>query len=62
MIMDFTLVPNLTAFVVGFVILALVAVAAVAALGVAFLVSNRAVRVRRHEGILSYYGHLALGH
>lgn len=60
--MDFTLVPNLTAFVVGFVILALVAVAAVATLGVDFLVSNHAVRVRRHEGILSYYGHLALGH
>ncbi len=60
--MDFTLVPNLTAFVVGFVILALVAVAAVATLGVNFLVTNRAVRVRRHERVLSYYGHLALGH
>ena len=60
--MNFSLVPDLTLFLVGFALLAVVAVTTVAGLAITFLAENHAVRVRRHEGVLSYYGHLALGH
>ena len=54
--------PNLTAFViVFFAVAALAAVLAVGSLATYFA-QNRQVRVRRHEGVVPYYGHLALGH
>ena len=60
--MSFTLLPDLTAFAIGFVVLALAgAVAASAVIG-AFFSRHHTVRVRRHEGLAHYYGHLALGH
>ena len=60
--MDFTLLPQLTPFVVGFVVVAALAVLIALATTAAFFVENHAVRVRRHETIRTYYGHLALGH
>ncbi len=41
----------------------LAALTVVAVLGAAgtFFVQNHASRVRRHEGVVNYYGHLALG-
>ncbi|MET0998912.1 MAG: hypothetical protein ABWX73_09380 [Marmoricola sp.] len=57
--------PDLTSFVVAFVLIDLVAalvIVGLAAVAVTDFVSvNHARRVRRHEGIVSYYGHLALG-
>jgi hypothetical protein len=60
--MDFVLLPGLSAFTIGFVVIA--AVSALLAVGtlVLFLADNHAVRVSRHEGIVGYYGDLALGH
>lgn len=60
--MDFTLLPHLTAFMIGFALLAAVGVIALLATTTMFFAENRTVRVRRHEGFLSYYGHLTLGH
>jgi hypothetical protein len=54
--------PNLTAFVtVFFAVAAIAAVVSVGALAT-FFVQNRPVRVRRHESVAHYYGHLVLGH
>ena len=59
--MDFVLAPSLFPFIMGFVVLAgLAALVAVGTL-VLFFADNHSVRVRRHEGIFSYYGHLAQG-
>jgi hypothetical protein len=53
---------NLTAFsTVFFALAALGVVVALAAVTV-FFTENHAVRVRRHQSIRSYYGHLTLGH
>jgi hypothetical protein len=54
--------PNLTAFVTVFFTVA--AIAAVVAIGslTTFFAQNRPVRVRKHEGVVQYYGHLVLGH
>ena len=60
--MDFTLLPDLTPFMIGFAIVAALGVIVAVASVAMFLVENHAVRVRRHEGVFSYYGHLALGH
>ena len=60
-IMTFDL-PNLTAFVtVFFAVAALAVVFAIGSLAT-FLAQNHQVRVRRHEGVFQYYGHLVLGH
>jgi type II secretory pathway component PulK len=54
--------PNLTAFMtVFFAVAALAAVVAVGTL-VSFFSENRPTRVRRHESVAHYYGHLVLGH
>jgi hypothetical protein len=54
--------PNLTPFVtVFFAVAAIAAVVAVGAL-TSFFAQNHTVRVRRHESIAHYYGHLVLGH
>jgi hypothetical protein len=60
--MDIILAPGLSGFTIGFVVLA--ALCALVAVGtlVLFFADNHAVRVRRHESIRSYYGHLAHGH
>ena len=60
--MTFTLLPGVTPFVIALVVLAALTVAASLGLVVTALLENRTVRVRRHESILHYYGHLALGH
>lgn len=56
------LYTGLTAFAVVFVVVA--SVAAVVALGVIgqFVVSNRRVRLARHQSVRAYYGGLALPH
>jgi hypothetical protein len=60
------LAPDLTSFVVTFVLIdvlaALVLVGLTAVAVTDFVRANHARRVRRHEGIFSYYGHLVLGH
>lgn len=56
------LYTGLTSFAVVFVVLA--AVAGVVALGLIgrLLVSNRRVRLARHQSVRAYYGGLALPH
>jgi hypothetical protein len=59
--MSFNL-PDLTAFFVVFFSVA--AIATVLAVGtlVSFFAQNHTARVRRHESVFQYYGHLVLGH
>jgi hypothetical protein len=53
--------PNLTPFVtVFFTVAAIAAVVVVGALAT-FFAQNHEVRVRRHESVAHYYGHLVLG-
>jgi hypothetical protein len=54
--------PNLTAFLTVF--FAVAAIAAVVTVGAfaTFFTRNHTTRVRRHEGVFQYYGHLVLGH
>lgn len=54
--------PTLTLLAV--IVLAAVALVAVLLIGAvtSFFVQNHQVRVARHEPVLSYYGHLVLGH
>jgi len=59
--MNFTLLPTLAPFAIGFVLLAALTVVAVLGAAGTFFVQNHAIRVRRHEGVVNYYGHLALG-
>jgi hypothetical protein len=54
--------PNLTAFVPVFFIVAAIAVAFAVVSLATFFAENRPVRVRRHESVAHYYGHLVLGH
>jgi uncharacterized protein (DUF58 family) len=60
--MEFDMLPHFTAYLVGFALVAVVAVAAVLTSATLFFTENHAIRVRRHEGLFSYYGHLVLGH
>ena len=60
--MEFTLYPDLTGFLIGFVVIAVLAgLAALTSMAV-FFTQNHAVRVRRHQGVRAYYGHLVTGH
>ncbi|MEO7352223.1 MAG: hypothetical protein ABIR34_02795 [Marmoricola sp.] len=59
--MSFTLLPHLAAFIIGFGLLATAGLIALLGTATMFFSENHTVRVRRHEGVLSYYGHLALG-
>lgn len=59
------LLPHLMTFLVGFaVVTGLAVVLAVVALVATTpaVTVNRRIRRSRHEGLLHYYGHLALGH
>ena len=60
------LAPDLTSFVVTFVLIdvlaALVLVGLATVAMTRFLRVNHAARVQRHEGVAQYYGHLVLGH
>lgn len=63
--MSIVVLPHLMGFLIGFAVIAglalvLSAVAVVATSPV--VVESRRTRLRRHEGVLHYYGHLALGH
>jgi hypothetical protein len=64
--MSSSFAPDLTPFVVAFVLVDLLAVLAL--LGVAtgaataFFARHRSVRTARHQRVLPYYGHVALGH
>lgn len=60
--MNFTLMPHLTALMIGFVLLAGMALVVLLIGTALFFAENRVVRVRRHEGFLTYYGHLAQGY
>lgn len=60
--MSFVLLPDLTPFLIGFVLIAVLSVALLLVAAAVFFAQNHTVRVRRHESIASYYGHLALGH
>ncbi len=60
--MTFDLLTGVTPFVIAFAVLAVAGVALALGLVTTSLVRNHAVRVRRHETIRHYYGHLALGH
>jgi hypothetical protein len=54
--------PNLTAFVTVFFAVAAFSVALAVGSLATFFARNRPVRVRRHESVAHYYGHLVLGH
>jgi hypothetical protein len=54
--------PNLTVFVTVFFAAAAFAIAFAAVSVTKAFAENRAVRVRRHESVGHYYGHLVLGH
>jgi hypothetical protein len=54
--------PNQTAFLTVFFAVAVVAAVATVGALTAFFAENHTTRVRRHEGVLEYYGHLILGH
>jgi hypothetical protein len=54
--------PNLTAFMTVFFAVAAIAVVLTVGTLVAFFAENRPTRVRRHESVAHYYGHLVLGH
>lgn len=63
--MSFVVLPHLMGFIIGFAVVAgLALVLSVVAVVVTapVVVDNRRARLRRHEGVLHYYGHLALGH
>ncbi len=60
--MDFTLMPHLTALMVGFALLAGMTLVVLLIATTLFFAENRVVRVRRHEGFLTYYGHLVQGY
>lgn len=59
--MDFILLPDLAAFMIGFVAIAAVSVALAIGTTVLFFADNHTLRVRRHESVRHYYGHLAFG-
>jgi uncharacterized protein (DUF58 family) len=61
MIMDLNLLPGLTVLMIGFIAMAAVGLVTLLVSTTLFFTQNHAVRVRRHEGIRSYYGHLAMG-
>jgi hypothetical protein len=56
--MNFILYPDLTGFLIGFVVVAALAGLAALTTITVFFTQNHAVRVRRHESVRSYYGHL----
>lgn len=60
--MSFELLPTVTPWLVAFVALAVVTLVVAVAAITEFVVSNRKVRVSRHESMRSYYGRLALSH
>jgi hypothetical protein len=64
--MNHNLAPDLTPFAIGIWIAIAVGVLAIvgvaADLGIAFVRRHHALRVRRHEGLLPYYGNLVLHH
>ncbi len=64
--MNHNLAPDLTSFVVAFVVIDLIAVLAIvgviAGTTTAFFRTHRAVRVQRHEALVPYYRHVALHH
>ncbi len=60
--MTFTLLPGLAPFAIALVVLAALTVVVAGSMLVAEVSRNRVVRVRRHETVRHYYGHLALGH
>jgi uncharacterized integral membrane protein len=60
--MSFTLLPGLAPFAIALVVLAALTVVVAGSVLIAEVSRNRVVRVRRHETVRQYYGHLALGH
>jgi uncharacterized protein (DUF58 family) len=60
--MELNLLPAVTVWLVAFGVLALAGLVTVLTALAVFFRENHTVRVRRHESVSSYYGHLALGH
>ena len=54
--------PNVIPFVTVFFAVAAIAVALAVGSLATFFAQNHPVRVRRHEGVFQYYGHLVHGH
>jgi len=54
--------PSQTAFLIVFFSVAVVAAVVAMSALTTFFAQNRTVRIRRHEGVGQYYGHLVLGH
>ncbi len=54
--------PDLTLVLVAFLAVAVVAAAIATGTLATFFARNRAVRVRRREGVFQYYGNLVAGH
>lgn len=60
--MSFALLPTITPFAVAFLAVAGLAIMLALAVVVDAVVTNRHLRVSRHESIRTYYGRLALSH
>lgn len=64
--MNDSFVPDLTPFVIAFVVLDLIAalavVSVVTGLATAFFRTHRAVRVQQHQAFVPYYSRMALHH
>jgi hypothetical protein len=64
--MNHNIAPDLTPFVIAFVVLDLIAalavVGALSGVATAFFRTHRAVRVQRHQAFLPYYRRVALHH
>ncbi len=62
MLMNLDLLPTITPFAIGFLVIAGVAIALSLAVLTDFFVANRRTRVASHQSMRTYYGRLALSH
>lgn len=56
------LLPNLMPWLIGFFVVAGLGVALAVGVVADFVVSNRRIRVQRHESVPTYYGRLVHSH
>lgn len=56
------LLPNLMPWLLGFFVVAGLGLALAVGVVADFVVSNRRIRVQRHESVPTYYGRLVHGH
>lgn len=60
--MSFELLPTLTPWLIGFVVVAALGLALAVGAVTAAVLENRPIRLARRQSIPTYYGRLVLGH